>query len=513
MSALPWPQMAQNGQLLVDSSCSRTRTRTRLNSTSSSVTTCQESDFYAPSTTASATSTTSTETTHPIQSKLDQELSSSMTTYYHYDDGHLVGTSTFDPASQYLGPWPQYSSCANGGDIVGANLANRTLEYPAYSISAIHHHPYNFQQQNTAYQTFTQPCGYDTAPEPTDHGYWSNDEYDSHRYAPLSDSALSTTPVHMDFAPQSMQGAFYPDPEEIRHLHTLYSLLSHIHPERKLQSLLGPVVDIIEQDTGVTFAYDVPKKLLVLFLGRAVVTKFLRTLERRDNMNWRGPPTRQVLDLPRGHASKAAMRILLAWMIRACQYHTMHNMQRIRVPRNTFAACSLAQTLQLFSLHKDAYRLDESIARDHFFRPLYADEVATLWNCLGEHNRYVYAAIKATGKRFKAFTEDGQDFRDSANMRAMLEGYPQLKARVYVLEVNEEYRPTFGTGWMRRLGGGVPREEEQVEEVAEVAAGDHVVQVKADEKDTQSCVEPKDLDISAPKTYSKAMVLRIVNEE
>jgi hypothetical protein len=246
----------------------------------------------------------------------------------------------------------------------------------------------------------------------------------------------------------------YPNPEDIRHLHTLQSLLPYLQPERRLNALGGPLLDIVEQDTGVAFAYRVPKKMLVLFLGRRVVNKFIRTTHREDDENWKGAPVCQELNLPRGVASKAAIKALIAWMLRACQYQTMSSMKQIRVPKNTFVACSLARTMELFELHKDALRVDHYIAENHFVQSIFAAELETLWNCLGKESRYVYAAIKAVGQRLHAFEADNEGREilgiDEA-MFSMLKQYPELEARVRDPELNEENRPVFSTQWIKRL--------------------------------------------------------------
>lgn len=200
------------------------------------------------------------------------------------------------------------------------------------------------------------------------------------------------------------------------------------------------------------FAFAVPKKLLVLFLGRRIMNKFIKTLTREDNETWSGGPIKQILCLPRGHSSKVAIQILLAWMIRACQRHTMEDMRQITIPANTFAACSLAQTMELLGLHKDALRVDNFIAQNHFTRPVYATELETLWNCLGEGSRYVYAAVKAVGTRLQAYERgEVEMFPDAEAMMGVFRREPRLSARVRDLEQNETFRPEFGTKWMQDL--------------------------------------------------------------
>lgn len=113
----------------------------------------------------------------------------------------------------------------------------------------------------------------------------------------------------------------FPDPEHIRHLHTLHSLLPHLQPERKLNALIGPEFDIVNGRSGKILCRAVPKKMLIMFLGREVVRKFFHTIERQNDENWQGPPTQQNLILP--YASQAALKILISWMTRACNFTTM----------------------------------------------------------------------------------------------------------------------------------------------------------------------------------------------
>lgn len=239
----------------------------------------------------------------------------------------------------------------------------------------------------------------------------------------------------------------YPNPEHIRHLYTLHSLLPHIQPERRLNALGGLEVDIVEGYSGHVFCRAVSKKMLVLFLGRDVVTKFLHTVQREQNEAWRGPPTQQNLVLPYGVASKAAITILVSWMTRACKYATMHTMKQIRLPNNLFAACSLAQTMEMLGLHKDAYRLDSAISQQFFKRPVYAVELETLWNCLGEDSKYVYGCVKAVSSQC-------QSTGLSEDMQSLSKRHPCLYARIRDPTFNEMYKPQFGRLWFAKLRDG-----------------------------------------------------------
>ena len=364
-----------------------------------------------------------------------------MTTYYHYaKDGH-VETSTVAPAEQFAYTFPVLNlpSETYAKDPVGAYLAQRAMLYPAYNVSGSQNTPPPTSHMSGQPHD-TYPPAYPTSPNPTTPGYQHPVSYDSQRSA----AAPGSSPSHMSMFPSPART--YPNPDTIRHLHTLHSLLPHIQPERKLHSLSGPALNIIEADTLTILMYGVPKKLLVLFLGRPIVAKFLRTTPRHDNT------VAQELWLPPGTASRISLKILVCWMARACQPHTMHDMQQLRIPQNTFAACSLAQTMEVLGLYKDALRVDMGISRNHFLRPIFARELEALWRCLGEESRYVYGAIKVVGRRLEAFERGGKEnFRGLEDMLDMLEAYPELKRRVRDMEENEKFRPSFGTEWIRRL--------------------------------------------------------------
>jgi hypothetical protein len=446
-----------------------------------------------------------------------QTATPGMTTFYHYDKDGRAAPSHLDPAAQvFTRGLPESYPYAQEGDAVGAYLAHRQIKYPAPASSHAH------QFQGPTYQPYAQPFIGNTNPTLADQGYWSNDDYDSSGYTDSSQSCPSAYNCTVGYAGWTSRAGViypYPDPESIRHLHTLQSLLPNIQPERKINSLQGPVVDIVEQDSGVIFAYQVPKKLLVLFLGRRTVNKFIRTVHREDDVNWKGAPTCQELNLPRVHCSKASIRILVSWMLRACNYETMGAMKQIRIPKNTFIACSLAETMQLLDLHKDALRVDKCIALTHFIRPIFAVELEALWNCLGEKSRYVYAAIRTVGRRLHAHENgyEGQVPGIDDEMYAMLEDYPRLEARVRDLELNQEYLPQFGTEWFqpkrqqsRTRGHKEMRSRASEEGYRNEATSNFRDYWPAQRLDPTPQPQPQPVDTE--KTVRKFAVLRIVNE-
>jgi hypothetical protein len=412
-------------------------------------------DFSSRSRKSSFDSETSTfyiriEQDDPYIPQKPRKATSDMATFYYDDKDGRTAPSNLDPAAPQFsrglrGPYPHVQD----GDAVGAYLAQREMmNHPAQVASHAH------QFRAPTYQPDTQQFSGNPNLTLANQGYWSNDDYESSGYtssSQISPSVYTSTIGYAGWASHSGIIYPYPDPDSIRHLHTLHSLLPNIQPERKINSLQGPVLDIVEQDSGVIFGFQVPKKVLVLFIGRRTVNKFIRTVHREDDVNWKGAPIYQELNLPRGHCSKAAVRILVSWMLRACKYETMGTMKQIRIPKSTFVACSLAETMTLLNLHKDAFRVDKFIALTHFIRPIFAVELETLWNCLGEQSRYVYGAIRTVGRRLHVHESghEGQQPGIDDDMYAMLEDYPRLKARVRNAELNQEYLPEFGTEWFQ----------------------------------------------------------------
>jgi hypothetical protein len=266
-----------------------------------------------------------------------------MATYYHYSkDGALQSSSSSDPLAP-LGPACDATShYLQRGDVVGAYLARRQMTHAAANNTGSYHES-------------------------------------------LQEAAYGQHPGAQNAVQQA--GPPYPNPEEVRHLHTLQSLLAQIDPERRVNAGNGPTLDIVEAETGIVFAREVPKKMLVLFFGRSKVKQFLETIDVQIDERFRDHQRIQKLCIPPRVASVAAFKIILSWMLRASHLEHISDIRQFLVPHNTFSACTLAQTLELFGLHKDARRCDMTIANQHFVRPISAAELETLWNCLGPNNR------------------------------------------------------------------------------------------------------------------------------
>ncbi|KAH7073477.1 concanavalin A-like lectin/glucanase domain-containing protein [Paraphoma chrysanthemicola] len=369
-----------------------------------------------------------------------------MTTYFHYhQDGNVYpsGMPSSGPPSTYVPLASEDQQCLK--DPVGAYLARRNALAAAYTgwqtsppvISEegeVHpngHQPMAFAKRNSTKSNRFLHRGYMYESSMVDTEYGS-------QYSPTPGL---TIPAH---------ATSYPDVDEIRRQNTLQSLLPLIPPERTRNAFQGPRLDIVEAGTDVVFATHVPKKMLVLFLGREVVNKFLRTIERVDNEDWSGPPTVQVLRIPQGLGSAAAFKILFSWMFRACAFHSVQDVRDFKVPQNTYAACTLAQILGLFKLQHDARRVEYAIMNNHFKRPIHANDFEVLWNCLGENNRFVCAMVNAIRMR-QTFDLGGSTlptFRKEA--REMLEKYPALKARLFASHPIEGDHPDLHTGSSQR---------------------------------------------------------------
>ncbi|KAJ4289691.1 hypothetical protein N0V90_011020 [Kalmusia sp. IMI 367209] len=242
----------------------------------------------------------------------------------------------------------------------------------------------------------------------------------------------------------------YPDTDQIRNYLTLHTLLPWIQPERLRNAIEGPTLDILEEGTLHKFAVAVPKKMLVLFCGRKVIKKFLRTTAREDDENWTGDPVTQELRIPPGFANHIGVKIMVAWMNRACRGQYKNKMKPVRVPKNTFAALSLSMAFTTFALHRDAARVDNFIADHHYKRPLFPDEIISIWNCLPKDSKYTYRMIENLRKQLVAY-EDGNNkaLPDAKKVVEFLENDPSLKARVDDKEFNnsERFLPFFGTDW------------------------------------------------------------------
>ncbi|KAH7089964.1 concanavalin A-like lectin/glucanase domain-containing protein, partial [Paraphoma chrysanthemicola] len=358
-----------------------------------------------------------------------------MTTYFHYDQAGNVyssGMPISGPPSTCVPQASEDKQCLN--DPVGAYLARRSALAAAYSgwqanppVVSEGGERYTDDRQSMAFTT-----GNSIGPDRSLHNDY------------MCESDMINTASQHDHVPDLTTPAdatYYPDLNEIRRQNTLQSLLLFIPPDRIRNAFQGPRLDIVEAGTDVVFATRVPKRMLVLYLGREVVNKFLRTIEREDNEDWSGPPTVQILRIPQGLGSAAAFKILFSWMFRACAFRSVHDVREFKVPQNTYSACTLAQVLGLFKLQHDARRVEYAIMNTHFKRPILAKDLEVLWNCLGENNRFVCAMINAIRMRRSFDLGEGTLLAFCKEAHEMLETYPALKARLFDSNLIEGDRP------------------------------------------------------------------------
>lgn len=241
----------------------------------------------------------------------------------------------------------------------------------------------------------------------------------------------------------------YPNPELIRHFHTLHTLLPHIQPERLQNATFGPTLDIVEEHSGHIFAFAVPKKMLVLFCGRKVISRFLRTLEREENESSESGHLVQVLQFPRSYTNHIGVKIVINWMHLAC-HRKPSDMRPVHLPKTLFAAISLSRALTAFGLHRDASRVDHFISVRLFARHLDLDEVVAIWRCLPKDSKYTYRMIEELRKQLQYYmNSEDKAHPDLEQFWEFLEQTPELKARVEDKDYNncDEYRPFFGTEW------------------------------------------------------------------
>ncbi|KAL5436235.1 hypothetical protein PMIN07_006081 [Paraphaeosphaeria minitans] len=260
---------------------------------------------------------------------------------------------------------------------------------------------------------------------------------------------MGTYPMFSQYGREHFE---YPDPELIRPYHTLHSLLRYLQPARLENSVYGPKVDIVEECTGHKFAAAVPKKMLVLFCGRSVLNRFLRTLEREDNENWQGGPVAQELRFPRHYTNHVGVKIVISWMHRAC-VTPKKAMCPIRVPKNTFAALSLSRALTALRLHRDASRVDHIIATKHFKGWVNFDNIVSIWNCLPKDSKYVYRMVEDLRKQLDLYESGDTDaLPEAEKVLEFLEQHPELMHRTQDKEFSDrqEFRPFFGTEWCER---------------------------------------------------------------
>ena len=267
--------------------------------------------------------------------------------------------------------------------------------------------------------------------------------YESHL-----DASPTPGPAPAEFPSQ------YPDPEAIRQHHNLISFISHVNPDRLSNARYGKKVDIVEEHTDLIFANEVPKKLLVLFCGRHFVSKHIRTVEPGEN----GKDVKQILQLPVHRVNHIGIKIMLSWMMSACNPQNMGKVTKLHCPKRLFCAISLARTLDMFGFHWDASHIDYLISTHLFNRPLFSDQIKPIWSCLPKNSKYTYRMVKSLRAALVLLEQgDKTALGDPDAVKELLHEIPNLKARIEDPELDNAFKPFFGSDWCERAAENTKR--------------------------------------------------------
>ena len=221
----------------------------------------------------------------------------------------------------------------------------------------------------------------------------------------------------------------YLHPDDARQTCTLIEFVRSVDPVRLNAALFGPCLDIIEEETGQMLFHRAMKRLLFLFCGRESIEKFIHPTERKDadGIFYKAEEIR----VPRASTGYIGLKVLMGWFQRAGKKEYMSTMLPIHVPENLFAAISLARTMTLFGLHRDARRVDRIVDRILCSRAIFASEVQTVWNLLPKDSRYTWRIVERVATQVEHY-EMGfkKALPQPDQMFELLQKYPQLGKRV-----------------------------------------------------------------------------------
>lgn len=252
--------------------------------------------------------------------------------------------------------------------------------------------------------------------------------------------------------PQLQYNKKYPHLGPIRESLSLYDMLRYIDPDRLNDSLLGPKMDIVSP-TGDVYSYRVPKNMLSLFLGRKTMARFVRTLEHQKNKKW---AKQELVILPQS-GNPVGLRVLIGWMLKACYRENRGKMLPVRIPNNLFAAISLSRVMTLFGLCRDAYRVEMVVGHIHFARPLYSNEIRTVWKCCPEDSRYIERLVAELKNRLASSPEDRKAMLpDLPEVEEFLEETPLLHGRVR----GSYHRNQFQNSYMTQRNVATQKEQQ-----------------------------------------------------
>jgi hypothetical protein len=220
----------------------------------------------------------------------------------------------------------------------------------------------------------------------------------------------------------------YTTVDDLRRTNDLFDFIQQISSRRRRTALSNALrLKVIEEESNMILSWNVSKKMLILFLGRNVVSQYLRTLER-DEL---GNPTRQYLSVPQHWTSTAALKIMVGWMCRACV--KPENLRPMTVPNDLFVAISLAQTLHVFGCELEAQRVDHILYSERYNRPVKAHELRRVWNMLPEDSRYPSEVVEIVKDRLAEYmeTEDRRCLPEADAIMEFIEEQPALRTRFY----------------------------------------------------------------------------------
>ncbi|KAF2118774.1 hypothetical protein BDV96DRAFT_677624 [Lophiotrema nucula] len=165
---------------------------------------------------------------------------------------------------------------------------------------------------------------------------------------------------------------------------TLTAQLHHLpHSPYDITHLLtGKKLDIICYETNTTLLEQVPKSMLIFFCGYQNISRLLATKYNGTNT--------QALCVSQRHCEYIGLKIVVAWMQRACRSSIPSSVRQLEAPKNNvLVACCIARTLRALGCRADAQRIDRDIMNTFFSEILTVPQVKDLWYSLPRGSVYV----------------------------------------------------------------------------------------------------------------------------
>jgi hypothetical protein len=217
--------------------------------------------------------------------------------------------------------------------------------------------------------------------------------------------------------------------DDFRRGKSLYQIYQMTNPYQLTDAIRRkrPLVDFVEEGSERVLLRDVPKKMLEIFLGPQVLSEFICALE----VDASGEPIREEIRVPQFSTSHIALKIMVAWMLRACRQRK--GLREMAVPENLFAAITLARTLRLFGRDVDAWAADYIIMGWHYRRSLSVAQLKPVWNFLPKDSRHISQVLEVLKFQLYAYsiTENPAAFPQFEALRYYVLTNPDLRRRVY----------------------------------------------------------------------------------